>query len=45
VAVTSTHARAELGAADVIVETLEELPAILADHFEAAAVLRANGGH
>jgi mannitol-1-/sugar-/sorbitol-6-phosphatase len=45
VAVTSTHARAELGGADVIVETLEELPAVLADHFEAAAVLRANGGH
>jgi sugar-phosphatase len=45
VAVTSTHARAELGAADVIIETLEELPAVLAHDFDASAVLRANDGH
>ena len=45
VAVTSTHARAELDGADVIVETLEELPAVLAERFQAAAVLRANDGH
>jgi mannitol-1-/sugar-/sorbitol-6-phosphatase len=45
VAVTSTHAAAELSAADVVVETLEELPAVLAERFEAAAVLRANHGH
>ena len=45
VAVTSTHARAELGAADVIVETLEELPAALVRSFDASAVLRANDGH
>ena len=45
VAVTSTHGAAELGAADVVIETLEELPGVLRDRFEAAAVLRANGGH
>jgi sugar-phosphatase len=45
VAVTSTHARAELGAADVIIETLEELPAVLARDFDAWQVLRANDGH
>ena len=43
--VTSTHAAAELGAADVVIETLEELPAVLARRFDAAAVLRANDGH
>jgi sugar-phosphatase len=41
VAVTSTHAPAELAAADVVIETLEELPGVLADRFDAAAVLRA----
>jgi sugar-phosphatase len=45
VAVTSTHARAALGGADVIVETLEELPAVLVRSFDASAVLRANDGH
>jgi mannitol-1-/sugar-/sorbitol-6-phosphatase len=40
VAVTSTHAAAELEAADVIIDTLEELPAVLRDRFDAAAVLR-----
>jgi mannitol-1-/sugar-/sorbitol-6-phosphatase len=45
VAVTSTHAAAELGAADVIIGTLEELPAVLARKFDASPVLRANDGH
>jgi sugar-phosphatase len=40
VAVTSTHARAELDRADVIVETLEELPSLLERDFEAAEVLQ-----
>jgi sugar-phosphatase len=45
VAVSSTHARTELGAADVIIETLEELPAVLVGDFDATAVLRpANDG-
>ena len=39
VAVTSTHAAAELAAADVVIETLEELPGVLRDRFEASAVL------
>jgi sugar-phosphatase len=39
VAVTSTHAREELGAADVVIETLEELPALLATRFDASPVL------
>jgi sugar-phosphatase len=39
VAVTSTHARQELAAADVVIESLEELPALLAARFDAAAVL------
>jgi sugar-phosphatase len=45
VGVTSTHAAAELAAADVVIATLEELPAVLASSFDAAAVLRANDGH
>jgi sugar-phosphatase len=45
IAVTSTHAAAELSAADVVIETLEALPGVLADRFDAAAVLRGNGGH
>jgi sugar-phosphatase len=40
VAVTSTHAAAQLEAADVVMESLEELPGVLADRFDAAAVLR-----
>jgi mannitol-1-/sugar-/sorbitol-6-phosphatase len=45
VAVTSTHPVAALSAADVVIGTLEELPAVLARAFDAAAVLRANDGH
>jgi sugar-phosphatase len=45
VAVTSTHEAVELSAADVVIETLEALPGVLADRFDAAEVLRANGGH
>jgi sugar-phosphatase len=39
VGVTSTHAASELSAADVVIETLEELPGLLAARFDAAAVL------
>jgi sugar-phosphatase len=39
VAVTSTHTAEELAAADVVIESLEELPALLAARFDAAAVL------
>jgi sugar-phosphatase len=45
VGVTSTHAAGELAAADVVIPTLESLPAVLAEEFDAAAVLRANDGH
>jgi sugar-phosphatase len=45
VAVTSTHAAAELAAADVVISSLEALPGVLAKHFDASAVLRANDGH
>jgi mannitol-1-/sugar-/sorbitol-6-phosphatase len=45
VAVTSTHASAALAAADVLIQSLVELPAVLARDFDAAAVLRANEGH
>jgi mannitol-1-/sugar-/sorbitol-6-phosphatase len=45
VGVTSTHAAAELGAADLVIGTLEELPAVLAREFDASAVLLANDGH
>ena len=45
VGVTSTHAAAELAAADVVIGTLEDLPRVLAREFDAAAVLRANDGH
>ena len=39
VAVTSTHAAEELARADVVMGSLEELPALLAARFDAAAVL------
>jgi mannitol-1-/sugar-/sorbitol-6-phosphatase len=39
VAVPSTHAPEELAAADVVLGSLEELPAVLATRFDAAAVL------
>ncbi len=42
VGVASTHARAELLAADVVIGTLEELAGVLADRFDATAVLQAN---
>jgi len=45
VGVTSTHAAAELSAADVVIATLEELPGVLAREFDASAVLLANDGH
>ena len=45
VAVTSTHEAAELGAADVVIGSLEELPGVLAREFDASGVLRANYGH
>jgi sugar-phosphatase len=45
VALTSTHSAGQLAAADVVIETLEELPRVLAEHFDAAAVIRANNGH
>jgi mannitol-1-/sugar-/sorbitol-6-phosphatase len=44
VAVTSTHAAEELGAADVVIGSLHELPGVLARHFDASAVLLANDG-
>lgn len=44
VGVASTHTRDELSAADVVIETLEELPGVLARRFDARAVLRATGG-
>ena len=43
VAVTSTHAAADL-AADVVIDGLENLPAVLADCFDASTVLLANDG-
>jgi len=45
VGVTSTHEAAQLGAADVVIGTLRELPGVLARSFDAAAVLRPNDGH
>jgi sugar-phosphatase len=39
VALASTHTPAELGRADVVMESLEELPELLATRFDAAAVL------
>jgi sugar-phosphatase len=39
VGVTSTHAREELSAADVVIDSLEELPGLLASRFDAASVL------
>lgn len=45
VGVTSTHAGDELAAADLVIETLETLPVVLAREFDASAVLRANGSH
>ncbi len=40
VAVTSTHPPEELAAADVVIVSLEELPALLAARFDAAEVLK-----
>jgi mannitol-1-/sugar-/sorbitol-6-phosphatase len=45
VGVTSTHEAAELGAADVVIGSLEDLPGVLAREFDASAVLRTNDGH
>lgn len=39
VALPSTHPREELAAADLVIESLEELPGLLATRFDAAAVL------
>jgi sugar-phosphatase len=39
VAVTSTHAREELAAADVVIGSLEELPGVLTARFDAGEVL------
>ena len=39
IGVTSTHPAAELAAADIVIETLEPLPGLLADRFEASTVL------
>jgi sugar-phosphatase len=44
VGVSSTHEASELGAADVVIETLETLPSVLARSFDAAAVLLAHDG-
>jgi mannitol-1-/sugar-/sorbitol-6-phosphatase len=41
VGVTSTHGASELGAADVVIGSLEELPGLLERAFDAADVLRA----
>jgi sugar-phosphatase len=41
VGVSSTHAAGELAAADVVIPTLEPLPEVLADRFDASAVLAA----
>jgi sugar-phosphatase len=40
VAVTSTHPASALDAADVVIDSLEELPRVLADRFDASAVTR-----
>ncbi len=40
VGVTSTHAREKLESADVVLDSLEELPELLATRFDAAAVLK-----
>ena len=40
VALPSTHAREELNAADVVIETLEELPELLRTRFDAYSVLQ-----
>jgi hypothetical protein len=45
VAVRTTHPASALSGADVVIGTLRELPGVLADEFEAAAVLRTNDGH
>jgi mannitol-1-/sugar-/sorbitol-6-phosphatase len=44
VAVTSTHEASEVGAADVVIGTLEELSSVLARYFDASAVLRTSHG-
>ena len=40
VALPSTHAREELGRADVVLGSLEELPELLRNQFDAASVLK-----
>jgi sugar-phosphatase len=46
VGVTSTHPPSELGEADVVIPSLESLPAVLVRDFDATGVLRqANDGH
>jgi mannitol-1-/sugar-/sorbitol-6-phosphatase len=45
VAVASTHGVSELAAADVVIASLVELPAVLAREFDAAAVFGADDGH
>jgi len=45
VAVTSTHAAGEVAAADVVISSMEVLPGVLRDRFDALAVLLANDGH
>jgi sugar-phosphatase len=45
VAVTSTHGASELAAADVVIPSLVELPAVLARDFDAVAVLGVHDGH
>jgi sugar-phosphatase len=40
VALPTTHAREELGAADVVLESLEALPELLATRFDASSVLK-----
>jgi sugar-phosphatase len=39
VGVTSTHPAGQLAAADIVIPSLESLPAVLAEEFEASAVL------
>jgi sugar-phosphatase len=41
IGVTTTHPASELAAADMVIDTLEPLPELLARRFDAAAVLRA----
>ena len=45
VAVTSTHAAAEVAAADVVISSLQALTGVLRDRFDASAVLMAHDEH